>query len=88
MGGKRGKKITTRRSVANIPKGLLGKVNREPRVIDPVKAMQDEIMRKYLEKMKKTPLWEEIVRQYGIEEAEALMKEFEPEPPKPSKGRL
>lgn len=80
------KKFNNKRSVANIPKGLLGKVNKEVRVIDPFKAMQDEIMQKYLEKMCHTPLWEEIVRQYGPEQAKELMKEFSPDTKLRKKG--
>ena len=86
MSKKHKKKFNHRRSVANIPKGLLGKVNKEVRAADPFKAMQDEIMQKYLEKMRHTPLWQEIVRQYGPEQAEELMKEYSPESKEPKKG--
>ena len=86
MSKKHKKKFNHRRSVANIPKGLLGKVNKELRPVDPIKAMQDRIMQKYLEKMRNSPLWNEIVRQYGLEQAEELMKEYSPESKKPKKG--
>ncbi len=88
MSKKQTKKLKHRRSVANIPRGLLGKVNKEPRPVDPFKAMQDELMQKYLEKTRHTPLWQEIVRQYGLEQAEELMKEYSPESKKPKEGRF
>jgi hypothetical protein len=86
MSKKHKKKINHRRSVANIPIGLLGKVNKELRPVDPIKAMQDGIMEKYAEKMRNSPLWDEMVRQYGLEQAEELMKEFSPESKKPKKA--
>lgn len=86
MSKKQKKKLQHRRSVANIPKGLLGKVNKDLRPVDPFKAMQDRIMQKYLEKMRNSPLWEEIVRQYGLEQAEELMTKYSPESQKPQNG--
>lgn len=86
MSKKQSKKHQHRRSVAHIPKGLLGKVNKELRPVDPFKAMQDRIMIKYLEKMRNSPLWDGMVRQYGQEQAEELMKEYSPESQKPKKG--
>jgi len=38
--------------------------------------MLDEMTRAYQQKIRKSPLWEEMVREFGEERAERLLKEF------------
>ena len=42
----------------------------------PSKAELENMTKKYQENIKKSPLWDEMVKEYGQEKAEQMLKEF------------
>ena len=45
----------------------------------PSPAMLEEITRQYQERIRNSPLWDEMIKQFGREKAEQLLKEFRAE---------
>ncbi len=43
--------------------------------VAPAEVIEDEMTRNFQEKLRKSPLWDEMVKQYGLEKAEELLKQ-------------
>ena len=41
--------------------------------------MMEELTRRYQEHIRRSPLWDEMVREFGLERAEQLLREFRAE---------
>jgi len=44
--------------------------------LPPSQAMLDEMTKVYQEKIRNSPLWDQMVRQFGEQEAERILREF------------
>lgn len=79
MSKKHKKKHKKRRSADTIPPVVIGEdkegLHALVPAIAPAKVLEDEMTRNFQEKLRKSPLWDEMVKKYGLEKAEELLKQ-------------
>jgi hypothetical protein len=48
--------------------------------VGPTSDMLEQMTRQYQERIRNSPLWDEMVQKFGVAEAEQLLKEFRVQP--------
>jgi|GEM_PF-1980935 len=73
------KKHKKRRSADRIPPVIIGEdkegLHALVPAIAPAEVIEDEMTRNFQDKLRKSPLWDEMVKKYGQKKAEELLKQ-------------